>query len=256
VSDLDQTTGLKPETTAALGNRSPFLTILRGKKQGLTIELESARTIIGRGANAHIVLTDDIASRQHAEIVVVGEQPGLEYHIRDLSSTNGTVLNGRVITSQEPLKDGDRIRIGNHLLRFSLLDDVEAAALIKSRVASPGEHRDAAGSVEHLLCFPPFHMLTEVDLLYRDDCIVPLEPRAVRVLRYLVQNSERVVPKSELLEAIWPDVFTTDGVLKRAISHARRALHDDPKKAQYIETYNRRGYRFIAPVHRQVRHHK
>lgn len=98
------------------------------------------------------------------------------------------------------------------------------------------------------LLFPPFRLPAEVDLLYQGDEVVPLEPQAVRVLRYLAQNHERVVPKEELLERVWPNVFTTDGVLKKAISQARRALGDDPEEARFIATYHGRGYRFIAPV--------
>ncbi|HZS07769.1 MAG TPA: AAA family ATPase [Blastocatellia bacterium] len=100
------------------------------------------------------------------------------------------------------------------------------------------------------LLFPPFHIPANVDLLYRDKAIVSLERRAVQVLRYLAENHERVVTREELLEAVWPDTFTTDGVLKRAISQARRALGDAAEESRYIETYHGRGYRFIAPVTR------
>jgi predicted ATPase/DNA-binding winged helix-turn-helix (wHTH) protein len=80
---------------------------------------------------------------------------------------------------------------------------------------------------------------------------VPLEPSAVRVLRYLAEHTDRVISKEELLEAIWPDVFTTDGVLKKAVLQSRRALGDDPDNPSFIKTYHRRGYRFIAPVTRE-----
>lgn len=98
------------------------------------------------------------------------------------------------------------------------------------------------------LVFPPFRLPADVDLLYQGDEVVPLEPQAVRVLRYLAQNHERVIPKEEILEQVWPNVFTTDGVLKKAISQARRALGDDAEDSRFIVTYHGRGYRFIAPV--------
>ena len=96
--------------------------------------------------------------------------------------------------------------------------------------------------------FSPFHLSSDVDLLYCNDAVVPLEPRAVRVLRYLAEHHERVIPKEELLEQVWADVFTTDGVLKRAVLQARRALGDEAENARFIKTYHARGYRFIAPV--------
>ena len=100
------------------------------------------------------------------------------------------------------------------------------------------------------LSFPPFHIPANVDLLYCGEVIVPLERRAVQVLRFLAEHHDRVVTKDELLEAVWPDTFTTDGVLKRAISQARRALGDVADQARFIETYHGQGYRFIAEVTR------
>lgn len=102
------------------------------------------------------------------------------------------------------------------------------------------------------LFFPPFRIPANVDLLYREEKIVALERRAVQVLRHLVENHERVVSKEELLEAVWPDTFITDGVLKRAISQARRALGDIADESRFIETYHGRGYRFIAQVKRET----
>ena len=102
------------------------------------------------------------------------------------------------------------------------------------------------------LQFGVFHLAPGVDLLYRGDEVVPLEPRAVRVLRYLAEHHDRVLSKEELLEEVWSDVFTTDGVLKKAVSQIRRTLGDDAEQSRFIATYHGRGYRFIAPVVRQV----
>ncbi|MFN0111060.1 MAG: AAA family ATPase [Blastocatellia bacterium] len=98
------------------------------------------------------------------------------------------------------------------------------------------------------LQFPPYRIPAGIDLLYREDKIVALERRAVQVLRYLVANHDRVISKDELLEAVWPDTFITDGVLKRAVSQARKALGDGADVSRFIETYHGRGYRFIAEV--------
>jgi len=100
------------------------------------------------------------------------------------------------------------------------------------------------------LHFDGYHVPGDVDLLYRGAEVVALEPRAVRLLRYLLVHASRVVSKQELLEEVWTDVFTTDGVLKKAISQIRRALGDDAEESRYVVTYHGRGYRFIAPVRR------
>src|SRR5688572_3627671 len=71
---------------------------------------------------------------------------------------------------------------------------------------------------------------------------IGLEPRVFDVVAYLAANSDRVVSKDELLDAVWPDVSVGDGSLQRAVSVARAALRDagvgDP-----IRTFPRRGYR-------------
>lgn len=107
---------------------------------------------------------------------------------------------------------------------------------------------DSPQIAQDTLLFPPYRIPANIDLLYCEDKTVALERRAVQVLRYLVANHDRVVSKDELLEAVWPDTYTTDGVLKRAVSQARRALGDVADEAKFIETYHGRGYRFIAEV--------
>lgn len=98
------------------------------------------------------------------------------------------------------------------------------------------------------ITFPPYRLRSDVDVLYVGEKVVALEPNAVRVLRFLIENRERVVSKSELLDAVWRDIFTTEDVLKKAVSQIRRSLQDDRRKPHYIETHHRRGYRFIAVV--------
>ena len=77
---------------------------------------------------------------------------------------------------------------------------------------------------------------------------VPLEPKSLQVLVFLVENRGRLVEKSEILNAVWGDAFVTENVLSRAIAQLRKALADDAKDARYIETVPTRGYRFIATV--------
>jgi len=114
-----------------------------------------------------------------------------------------------------------------------------------SEIVPPMNHADGV-----VLQFGAFHLAAGVDLLYRDSEVVPLEPRAVRVLRYLAEHEDRVLSKEELLEEVWAGVFTTDGVLKKAVSQIRRTLGDDAEQSRFITTYHGRGYRFIAPVTR------
>jgi TolB-like protein/DNA-binding winged helix-turn-helix (wHTH) protein/Tfp pilus assembly protein PilF len=75
-----------------------------------------------------------------------------------------------------------------------------------------------------------------------------LENKVMEVLVCLADQSGHVVSKERLLQAVWPDTFVTDDVLKRSISELRRVLKDDARESQIIETIPKRGYRLIAPV--------
>jgi len=84
--------------------------------------------------------------------------------------------------------------------------------------------------------------------LWRASEQIALSPKAFCVLLYLVERSGKLATKQELLDAIWPDVHVTEGVLKRAILEIRKALADPIEEPLFIQTLHRRGYRFIAPV--------
>ena len=70
-----------------------------------------------------------------------------------------------------------------------------------------------------------------------------LQPRVFDLLVYLVRNAGRVVPKDELMDALWPDVTVTEASLQRAVSLARRALAAGGLE-KGIRSYTRHGYRF------------
>ena len=55
---------------------------------------------------------------------------------------------------------------------------------------------------------------------------VQLRPKAFEVLRYLVENADRLVTKHELNRAIWPNVIVTDEALTHCVSEARQAIGD------------------------------
>src|SRR5205814_927314 len=59
-------------------------------------------------------------------------------------------------------------------------------------------------------------------------------------------NAGRLVPKDELIKAVWPNVIVTDESLARCISDVRLALHDQHQ--QIVKTVPRRGYMLAASV--------
>lgn len=77
---------------------------------------------------------------------------------------------------------------------------------------------------------------------------VKAEPRVLEVLNYLIEHRDRVVPKEELLDKLWPDVHVSDSALTTAIRDARRALGDSPTEPRWIRTVYGRGFRFVGTL--------
>src|SRR5262245_49133626 len=75
---------------------------------------------------------------------------------------------------------------------------------------------------------------------------IQLRRKSFEVLRYLVANANRLVPKDEIVAAVWPDVCVTDDALTRCISEVRLAIGDSEQRM--VKTVQRRGYLFAVPV--------
>ena len=82
--------------------------------------------------------------------------------------------------------------------------------------------------------------------LLRDGNEIALRPKTFAVLRYLTENSGRLVSKDELFAAVWPNLAITDDALVQSIGELRRALGDDGPRL--IRTAPRRGYRLESAV--------
>jgi two-component system cell cycle response regulator len=108
------------------GERRPALVSLRGELLAVSIPLERDEVTLGRALEADVRVNDSRASRLHARIkterdLLSGE---LRFRITDLGSTNGTLVNGKLLT-ETMLNEGDKIAIGDQLFRFDMLDDID-----------------------------------------------------------------------------------------------------------------------------------
>jgi DNA-binding winged helix-turn-helix (wHTH) protein len=96
--------------------------------------------------------------------------------------------------------------------------------------------------------FQSFRLDTVNHCLWRGEERVLLAPKAFDVLRYLVEHADRLVTQEEILNALWPETYVNPEVIKKYILGIRKALGDPRDKPEFIETFPRRGYQFIAPV--------
>ncbi len=95
------------------GNAAKIVVTFEGGPEQV-IELAD-RLTVGRSTTNQLVLEDQKASRNHAEIRHLG---GGRYRVSDLGSANGTWLNGRRVTAPRELENGDQLVIGATRLRF------------------------------------------------------------------------------------------------------------------------------------------
>ncbi|HUS07800.1 MAG TPA: transcriptional regulator, partial [Bryobacteraceae bacterium] len=95
-------------------------------------------------------------------------------------------------------------------------------------------------------CFGDFTLDLEGGFLRRRGEEITLRPKSFEVLAYLLEHHDRLVTKTALIEAVWPDAAITDNSLAQCLVEIRRALEDNSQ--QLIRTVARRGYMFTAPV--------
>ena len=92
----------------------------------------------------------------------------------------------------------------------------------------------------------------ELDLgryeLRRAGAVQPVEPQVFDVLALLLRERKRVVPKEELLDAVWGSRFVGESALTSRVKAARRAIGDDGRTQRLIRTVHGRGYQFVAEV--------
>jgi DNA-binding NtrC family response regulator len=87
--------------------------VTEGPDRGLEVEVPSTKLTIGTASHNDLVLTDSTVSRRHCIIAVEGDR----YVLRDLDSTNGTVVDGTPVR-EAFLAPGARIRLGDTELVF------------------------------------------------------------------------------------------------------------------------------------------
>jgi pSer/pThr/pTyr-binding forkhead associated (FHA) protein len=101
------------------------LVVVRGKPEGKVIPLAGPNFKIGRGETCHLRPSSELVSREHAEFTITGNA----IHVRDMGSRNGTLVNGKALTSEAlQLKDRDLVQVGPLTFAVSIQGAPEGAA--------------------------------------------------------------------------------------------------------------------------------
>jgi len=99
-----------------------FLNVIRSRADLGVHTFIDGPTMLGRDPDCTIPLHDFGVSRHHAIIRPAGK--GV-YILQDLESTNGTLVNGSPVKGTRVLQDGEKIFVGDTVLRFALADEMD-----------------------------------------------------------------------------------------------------------------------------------
>jgi pSer/pThr/pTyr-binding forkhead associated (FHA) protein len=92
---------------------------------GYSVEVPHGETVVGRDVTCGLRFNDSSVSRRHMRFVRIGD----EVFAQDLGSTNGTLVNDKILIGRRKLHDNDEFELGGYVLRL--------------RVISPGEEDQA-----------------------------------------------------------------------------------------------------------------
>ncbi|GDX98557.1 hypothetical protein LBMAG48_09610 [Phycisphaerae bacterium] len=91
--------------------------IVAGPNEGDYYPMRNRTLVVGRDEGVPVQITDQRISRKHLQIRY--DDARKQYLALDMKSANGTLINGRAVTTEVPLVDGDEISVGNSKLVFS-----------------------------------------------------------------------------------------------------------------------------------------
>lgn len=94
-------------------------------------------------------------------------------------------------------------------------------------------------------------VLPDLNVIVADGKNVHVEPKTMEVLLEFANHPGEVISKTHLLRSVWNGVFVCEDVVTNAVSLLRRALGDETKTANLIQTIPKRGYRLVAQIRRE-----
>ena len=110
------------------------LLVVQGKPIGKEIPIKSASFVIGRSDECHLRPNSELVSRTHCQFTVEGET----VRLRDLGSSNGTIVNGERITEEVLINDGDMVQVGP--LGFQVL--LETSSVPEPATVEPSQSQE------------------------------------------------------------------------------------------------------------------
>ena len=214
---------------------TPVLLRIEGEKQQ-AIPLAAFPFTIGRRAEKNLVITDPMASRDHAEIV----QMGGEYYLLDLGSKHGTYVNGSPV-KRHRLANNDRLQFGSSNDRSVVLFQYgtstqtgSAARELLSQISGLQVEKEASDLEKLAFFLEVARKLNSRGAL--DDVLVTLVEATLRITGaergfvFLVQKDGELslaVGRNSLGDELKDDTTISHSILQDAMTSASRVIITD-----------------------------
>ena len=212
--------------------------------------------LLGREPGCDIVIADRLVSRHHARITLSSRGILLE----DLGSKNGTHHNGKPVQEMTLLEDGDVIQIALAQQFVFLSSDStvplenQPTDLLEAQAAGMQGMSALSGGKLHLEKRSRrvwIRLSATSEALKEQEIIPPLSVSQFRLLEILYDNQGRVVPRPDLVTAVWGEGQAFD-ISEQALDALVRRLRDriasiDPAH-EYIVTVRGHGLRLENPA--------
>ncbi len=127
----------------------------------------------------------------------------------------------------------------------------ELVARIKSIMRRKTGTKSTDEAIAEVYRFEDFRLDTKQFLLSRNGDPCFMEPKCVDLLRYLLENADKVVSKDQVLNAVWPGRVVTESTVSTLVKQLRKALNDNGKDQRLIRTVHGRGFQFVGDVTRE-----
>ncbi len=102
--------------------RRGLLLVVSANFLGRSFLIDRAVVVLGRDSSCDAVLEDPLVSKRHCTVNIDAEG---RFHLEDLGSRNATFLNGKKLSGRRQLFYGDRIIVGETVLRFFLEERID-----------------------------------------------------------------------------------------------------------------------------------
>ena len=208
---------------------------IQGEKQQ-HISLVSFPFTIGRRGEKNLVITDPMASRDHAEIV----QMGADYYLLDLASKHGTYVNGNPV-KRHKLANNDRIQFGSNndrnfvVFQYGATSQTGSAAReLLSQISGLQVEKEASDLEKLAFFLEVARKLNSRGAL--DDVLVTLVEATLRITGaergfvFLVQKDGEfnlAVGRNSLGDELKDDSTISHSILKDAMTSASRVIITD-----------------------------